>query len=234
LFTGLIECVGEVRSITTESLDVRRIAIHAPAIARAVSRGDSVSVSGVCLTVVEAGGDVFQAQIMGETISASKLGSLSSGGRVNLERPTAVGGRLDGHIVLGHVDGVGRVTRIENFGITSKLWVSVPREISWGIAARGSVALDGVSLTVADSPDEEFSVGVIPTTLRDTSLGSLRNGDPVNVEIDVIARYVARLMSRGLFPQNSDVSGISGGSKKTKESRLTWEKLEEYGWSREG
>ncbi|MDR3321746.1 MAG: riboflavin synthase [Synergistaceae bacterium] len=234
MFTGLVECVGAVKSITVESADVRRIVIHAPAIARAMARGDSVAVSGVCLTVVESGRDVFQAQIMEETLRTTKLGALSSDSRVNLERPALIGGRLDGHIVLGHVDGVGRMTKIENYGRTSMLRVSVPREISWGIAARGSVSLDGVSLTVVDASDEEFSVGLIPTTLQNTALGSLSPGDPVNVEIDVIARYVAKLASSGMFPLLSGAAGVSGNLKKTEGDRLTWDKLEEYGWTQEG
>jgi riboflavin synthase len=177
---------------------------------------------GVCLTAVDVKGDVFQARMMPETLSSSKLGDLSPGDGVNLERSLRVGGGLDGHIVLGHVDEVGRVTRIEKQEHTSKLWVSVSSGISWGVAPRGSVTVDGVSLTVIDSHDAEFSVGLIPATLDETTLGLLSIGDCVNIEIDVLARYIARLLGHSVT--------VPAEAKKTGPDALSWEKLEEYGW----
>jgi len=186
-----------------------------------------VSVSGVCLTAVEVRGGIFFAQAMGETLRSSKLGQLSPGDSVNLERAMPAGGRLDGHIVLGHVDEVGAVARIETFGRTRKLWVSMSEGISWGVAPKGSVALDGVSLTVIDSLDFEFSVGLIPATIDEaaTTIGLLSTGDVVNIEIDVIARYVARLCGR---------QEMRGSAQTRVKGPLTWEKLAEYGWTAGG
>jgi riboflavin synthase len=227
MFTGIIERIGAVRSVSKEPGDVWRIGIHAPEIAAELRPGDSVAVSGVCLTAVETGRDVFQAQMMKETLRSTWLGELSPGGKVNLELSLRVGGRLGGHIVLGHVDAVGRVKKIEKMGSARKLWIAVPEGVSWGIAAKGSVALDGVSLTVIDSQSGAFSVGLIPTTLSETTIGLLKEGAPVNVEIDVIARYIARLLGgRGPagLPEEPD-SATGAGEKK-----LTWEKLGQYGW----
>jgi riboflavin synthase len=223
VFTGLIERVGEVRSVAVESEDLRRINIYSPEIAHGLRQGDSIAVSGVCLTIVDIGGGVLSAQIMSETLRSSKLGTLRAGDAVNLERSLPVGGRLDGHIVLGHVDGVGRVEKIEKMKSTSKLWISVTPDISWGVAPKGSIALDGVSLTVIDSLESEFSVGVIPTTLERTSIGLLVTGDPVNIEIDILARYAARL-----FGKASELSQC--GANDARDGSITFEKLAEYGW----
>jgi riboflavin synthase len=221
LFTGLIEQVGGVCSSEAESGGVRRIGIRAPGLAREMKRGDSIAVAGACLTVAEIEGDVFYAQMMSETLCSTKLGDISAGGRVNLERPLRADGRLDGHIVLGHVDDVGHVTRIEDAGLSRKLWVSVSSGVSWGIAPKGSIAVDGVSLTVVNSLDGEFSVGLVPATLEATTLGALSPGEPVNIEIDAVARYIARMT--GLVPQ---IDSPSPGK-----NSLNWEKLNEYGWS---
>jgi riboflavin synthase alpha subunit len=155
---------------------------------------------------------------MGETMRVSKLGKIVAGDRVNIEPSLRPGDGLHGHFVLGHVDETGRVLRVERAGRTGKIWVSVSEGISWGIASKGSVSLDGVSLTVIDSQGTEFSVGVIPATLEGTTLGLLEAGDGVNVEIDVLARYAARLLGR----KTETLSQQSGA--------LTFEKLAEYGW----
>ena len=221
MFTGLVECVGVIRSVSYEGGGVHRIGIHAPRIAGDLKLGESVAVAGACLTVVESWGDMFYAQMMGETTGTTRLGSIKPGDRANLERALRVGDRLDGHMVLGHVDCVGRVSGIANDGNTRKFWITVPGDISWGIAPKGSITIDGVSLTVIDAPgkfDENFSVGLIPTTLRDTTMGDLAEGHSVNIEIDVLARYAARLL------------GIEAGTARSDESHLTWEKLQEYGW----
>jgi len=212
MFTGLVERMGRVVSISGSSGGVSDIAIESPEIAAEIVRGDSVAVSGVCLTVIEAGGGVFRAQMMEETLRVTNLGGVKPGEHVNLERALKLGGRLDGHFVLGHTDEVGEVIRIEPDGNARKIWISASDNISWGIVPKGSIALDGVSLTVIDSENDRFSVGLIPTTLRETTLGRLKRGDGVNIEIDVVARYIA---------------GLRGGKPK---SGLTWEKLAEYGW----
>jgi riboflavin synthase len=227
LFTGLIETVGLVRSISAESGDVARIEIQAPGMRRAIRYGDSVSVSGVCLTAIDIRGDRFSAQIMGETLRVSKMGAIKAGDRVNLEASVRPEEGLAGHIVLGHVDEAGRVSKVEMTGSAGKIWVSVSRGVSWGIAAKGSVALDGVSLTVIDSLETEFSVGLIPATLDGTTLSLLKEGHSVNVEIDVLARYVARLLACKSETFRRDAAGNPGGS-------LTLEKLAQWGWRQGG
>jgi riboflavin synthase len=227
LFTGLIESVGLVRSISAEAGGVKRIEIQAPGMKRAIRYGDSVAVSGVCLTAVAVRGDCFSAQIMGETLRVSKMGSIRAGDRVNLEASLRPEDGLAGHIVLGHVDEAGRVSKVEMTGGTGKIWVSVSRGVSWGIAAKGSVALDGVSLTVIDSFETEFSVGLIPATLEGTTLSLLEEGHSVNVEIDVLARYVARLSACKAEIFQQDAAGNPGGS-------LTLERLAQWGWQQGG
>lgn len=225
MFTGLIECVGTVLSIAPERGGTYRMGIAAGEIAGELKVGESVAVSGACLTVVEVGSESFAAQMMQSTLSATKLGSLRPGGRVNLERALTLSSRLDGHIVQGHVDGVTKVLRIESASDsanTKKIWLATPPGLAWGIAAKGSVTLDGISLTVIDSERAEFSVGLIPTTLDATTAGDLRPGDEVNLEIDVLARYIARMMQCGL-----PLVGADG----TTAPALTWERLEEIGWS---
>ena len=213
MFTGLVECMGRVVSISRTSGGVSVIAIESPEIAAGIAPGESVAVSGACLTAISANGGVFHAQMMEETLRVTRLGRLKPGENVNLERALKLGGRLEGHLVLGHVDEVGEVTRVEADGVAGKIWISASDNISWGIASKGSITLDGVSLTVIDSENGCFSVGLIPATLRETTLGSLTRGDSVNIEIDVIARYIARLCGR------------------ESKNGITWEKLAQYGWS---
>jgi riboflavin synthase len=208
--------MGVVAAVSGVSDGVAEIAIRAPSVASEIAPGESVAVSGACLTAVGAEGEVFRAQMMEETLRATRLGSLRPGDRVNLERALKAGGRLDGHIVLAHVDEKSPVLRIETRGKSRKIWMAASENISWGIVPKGSVAVDGVSLTVVDSADGEFSVGLIPATLKETTMGLVRTGDAVNVEIDVIARYVARLS--GSVPPDAPSEGI------------TWGKLSEYGW----
>jgi riboflavin synthase len=215
VFTGLVECVGTVVSISPPSGGVASIGLDAPQIASCVAVGESVAVSGACLTATASGGRIFYAQMMAETLRSTRLGSLKTGERVNLERALKLGGRLDGHMVLGHVDAVGAVARVDPDGDSKKIWITAPDNISWGVAPKGSVAIDGVSLTVIDSGDDMFSVGLIPATLSGTTLGFLAPGGRVNIEIDVMARYVARMFRR-------DDAAAAGG--------ITWEKLSEYGW----
>lgn len=226
MFTGLVECIGRITSVSRDSSaqGVLRLSVSAPEISASIKRGESVAVSGVCLTAVDVERGGFSAQMMDETQRTTKLGDLKQGDVVNLERALQVGGRLDGHIVQGHVDEVGVVDRIESIsGGTKKIWISASDKISWGIAPKGSIAIDGVSLTVIDSAKGEFSVGIIPETLSATTIGSLRAGDRVNVEIDVLARYIAQIISHS----------IAGGASNynNEESVLTWEKLQNYGWS---
>ena len=225
MFTGLIECVGTVLSVSSERGGTYRMEIAAAKIAGELKVGESVAVSGACLTVVAANAESFSTQMMQSTLDSTKLGALKPGTHVNLERALSLSSRLDGHIVQGHVDGVAKVLRIETASgsaNTKKFRLSIPPDLAWGIAAKGSVTLDGISLTVIDSGRAEFSVGLIPATLRATTAGDLRPGDDVNIEIDVLARYIARMMQYSPPP---------GGADGAVAPALTRERLEEIGWS---
>jgi riboflavin synthase len=217
MFTGLVECMGETVSVAASHGGMAEIAIKARVIASGISPGESVAVAGACLTAIGSDGETFRAQMMAETLRATRLGFLKPGGMVNLERALKTGGRLDGHMVLGHVDEVGEILAVENVGGSKIIHISASEKISWGTAPKGSVAVDGVSLTVIDAGRGSFSIGLIPTTLDHTTLGFLERGHKVNVEIDVIARYVARLLGKDAESPARD--------------ELTWEKLAEYGWT---
>ncbi|MBR6243642.1 MAG: riboflavin synthase [Ruminococcus sp.] len=193
MFTGIIEEKGTVKEIR-HSGDASFIKIEADRIFSDLCIGDSVAVNGVCLTVTHFGGGVFRADVMNETLSRSSLGSLSAGSPVNLERAMAAGGRFGGHIVTGHIDGTGIISDIRNDGIAVWYTVSAPPEILRYIVEKGSVAIDGISLTVAKVTDSDFSVSVIPHTADVTTLSSKRRGDTVNLENDIVGKYVEKLI----------------------------------------
>ncbi|MGW1846642.1 riboflavin synthase [Streptomyces sp. NPDC001966] len=193
MFTGIVEELGEVTSVE-KLADASRFRLRGPVVTEGAKHGDSIAVNGVCLTVVDLGDGEFTADVMAETLDRSSLGALDTGSRVNLERPMAVGGRLGGHIVQGHVDGTGRIVerRIsENWEIVK---VSLPADLSRYVVEKGSITVDGVSLTVVDAGPDYFTISLIPTTLALTTLGIKEPGDPVNLEVDVIAKYVERLL----------------------------------------
>ncbi|MET9437810.1 riboflavin synthase [Streptomyces sp. NPDC006551] len=193
MFTGIVEELGEVTAV--EKLeDASRFRLRGPLVTEGAKHGDSIAVNGVCLTVVEFGDGEFTADVMAETLLRSSLGALGVGSRVNLERPMAVGDRLGGHIVQGHVDGTGTVldrTPSEHWEIVK---VALPAHLSRYVVEKGSITVDGVSLTVVEAADDWFTISLIPTTLALTTLGIKRPGDPVNLEVDVIAKYVERLL----------------------------------------
>jgi riboflavin synthase len=191
MFTGLIEEVGVVRRLES-SADGGQLVIKAHKILEDTKLGDSIAVCGACLTVVAIGGDEFTADCMPETFSRTTLGKAVRGSEVNLERSLVVGGRLGGHLVLGHVDAVAQAVGIERRGIALEMKFSLPESVRAYVAEKGSIAVDGVSLTVIRVGDEAFEVGVIPHTVAETTLRSLRTGVLVNVEADVVARYVHR------------------------------------------
>jgi len=197
VFTGIIEELGTVESVERLS-DAVRLTVRATTVLEDVSLGDSISVNGCCLTVVSTGStdgvttDTWTADVMAETLTKTGLGSLSSGDPVNLERAATVGSRLGGHLVQGHVDAVGHVVRRdpgENWDVVT---VAMPAALAPYLVDKGSVTVDGVSLTVVEAGEESFTVSLIPETLRRTTLGSRAPGDPVNLEVDVIGKYVAR------------------------------------------
>ena len=197
MFTGIVESVGVVTEVQPQG-DLTRLTIEAPDVAGGVRRGDSVAVDGACLTVTEhwEGRVCFDA--VRETLERTALGALRPGSRVNLERAMRADGRLDGHIVQGHVDGTGRVERLEREGDDVRLFIACDAEISGSLVEKGSVTVAGVSLTVVGVGDAGFDVALIPHTLAVTTLGELRPGDRVNIEADVLGKYVKRYLERVL------------------------------------
>ncbi|MEE6177472.1 riboflavin synthase [Mycobacterium sp. 050134] len=199
MFTGIVEELGEVTGREVLA-DAARLSIRGPVVTADAGHGDSIAVNGVCLTVVELlpGGE-FTADVMAETLNRSNLGGLRAGSRVNLERAAAVNSRLGGHIVQGHVDGTGRVVAREPSEHWEVVRIEVPPEVARYIVEKGSITVDGISLTVSAlgaDPSDWFEVSLIPTTRELTTLGGAPVGTQVNLEVDVIAKYVERLMSR--------------------------------------
>ena len=198
MFTGLVEEVGTV--VGLESLgDSVRLTVRGPVVTADAGHGDSIAVNGCCLTVTELAPEQFSADVMAESLERTSLGDLVAGSTVNLERAVAAGARLGGHIVQGHVDGTGTLldrTPSANWEI---LRFSLPAggALSRYLVEKGSITVDGVSLTVVDVTDETFSVSLIPTTLADTTLGTRKPGDRVNLEVDIVAKYVERLVTGG-------------------------------------
>lgn len=205
MFTGIIEEVGSVISVTKNGHS-SFIKIRASRVLQGTQLGDSIAVNGVCLTVTSMGGDWFTADVMNETLSRSSLGSLSSGSPVDLERAMAAGGRFGGHIVSGHIDGTGTVTGIRDDGIAVWYTITADPGILRYIVEKGSIAIDGISLTVAKVTDSDFSVSIIPHTAANTVLSHSMPGDRVNLENDIIGKYVEKLMKP---VDNVSPSGIS-------------------------
>lgn len=191
MFTGIVESLGRVRGVTMTDLG-RRLDIETDLPGLGV--GDSIAVNGVCLTVVACPKGGFEADVVHETLLRTDLGALETGMSVDLERPLPASGRFDGHVVQGHVDGVGYVRTLEREGDSLRMRVGIPETISPYVAEKGSVAVDGVSLTATAVGGDWFEVALIPHTLEVTVLGLRRPGDAVNIEVDVIAKYLERLM----------------------------------------
>jgi len=199
MFTGIVEEIGTVTR-TEPSGDGVRLTVTAPRAVSDAAHGDSISVSGVCLTVVDQGEDWFTADVMRQTLDVTAIGGVTAGTPVNIERATAAGGRLGGHIVQGHVDGTGRVLEVRPGTEWRVIRISLPAELAPLVVDKGSIALDGVSLTVsaASDPSEQepwFEVSLIPETLAATTLGERVAGDVVNLETDILARHVQRLLA---------------------------------------
>jgi riboflavin synthase len=196
VFTGIIEELGEVVTWTTTD-DAARITVRAPIAVSDAKHGDSISVNGVCLTVVDQGTDWFTADVMAESIARSTLGGLAAGARVNLERAAKVGDRIGGHIVQGHIDGTSELLDVTDGSAWRVLRFTLDPEHGALVAHKGSIAIDGVSLTVSAVGDEWFEVSLIPETLEATTLGERVPGDAVNIETDILARQVQRLLFAG-------------------------------------
>jgi riboflavin synthase len=195
MFTGIVEGTGTVVTLAhARSGDGARLEVDTPWPAGELAVGDSVAVDGCCLTVVARTPGGFAADLVAETLRRTALGRLATGAKVNLERPLALGGRLGGHLVQGHVDGVGRVLDRRAVGEGEEIRVELPGEVARYVVEKGSIAVDGVSLTVAAVGQDWFAVALVPHTLAATTLGERSPGDPVHLEVDVVAKYVERLV----------------------------------------
>ena len=225
MFTGIIEEIGSVASVEPSGNGAgARIKIRAQKILQGTKNGDSIAVNGVCLTATSLGADFFTADVMAETLRRSNLGSLMPGSPVNLERAMATDGRFGGHIVSGHIDGTGTIAETEREGNAVWVYVSAPKEILDLIVQKGSIAIDGISLTVAKLETARFAVSVIPHTGEETTLLSRKVGDKVNLENDIVGKYVQRLLG---LAGNSGGGGSSGESSR---SAITEEFLRERGF----
>lgn len=193
MFTGIIEELGSVKAIETLP-DAIRLTIEGPLVVSDVNRGDSISVSGACLTAVEHNGTSFTADVMQETLKLTSLDGIKVGDPVNLERAMTAATRFGGHVVLGHVDGVGQVISREPSDNWEWVRISVPKELMKYVVLKGSITLDGISLTVNEMGDDWVGLSLIPETLAVTTLGSKQPGAKVNVEVDVMAKHIERLM----------------------------------------
>ncbi|MBO4205616.1 riboflavin synthase [Micromonospora echinofusca] len=194
MFTGIIEELGEIVRQEPTGADSVLLTVRGPVVTADARHGDSIAVNGVCLTVVDTVDGAFTADVMGETLRRSSLGTLTAGDPVNLERAATLGSRLGGHLVQGHVDGVGRVRDREPAEQWETVTFDLPAPLARYVVEKGSITVDGVSLTVAAVGSDWFSVGLIPTTCALTTLGRRQPGDPVNLEVDVLAKYVERLL----------------------------------------
>ena len=197
MFTGIVTDVGEV--VSAEQRGDLRLRVRTAYDLSTIDMGASIACSGVCLTVVDKGGDWFAVDVSAETVSRTAGDMWREGARLNLERPLRMGDELGGHIVTGHVDGIGEVVRVDGEGDSTRIGIRVDRSMASAIAQKGSICLDGVSLTINDVRDADdgthFSVNIIPHTAGETTLGKLTQGQQVNVEVDVIARYIDRMLA---------------------------------------
>jgi riboflavin synthase len=195
MFTGIVAHKGSVVDVADDA-EVSVLTVEAGLLAD-LTVGDSIAVNGVCLTAVAVQNSRIDVEVVRETLSRSNLGALQPGDPVNLERPMPAQGRFDGHIVQGHVDGVGTVSQVVSDGDDRRLTIRVPTGLARFIVEKGSITVDGVSLTVTGVGSDQFEVALIPHTLEVTTLGLRKEGDPVNLEVDIIAKYVERLLRAG-------------------------------------
>ena len=196
MFTGIVEELGQVLAIAELPDEALRITISGPLVVSDSNLGDSISVNGICLTAVEITPESFSADVMRETLRMSTIGKLAVGDSVNLERPVTLATRLGGHMVQGHVDGIGTITSREHSENWDVVTIVAPVDLLKYVVHKGSITVDGVSLTVSAITTDTFSVSLIPATLAKTTLGQREIGDQVNLEVDVVAKYVEKLVQR--------------------------------------
>ena len=218
MFTGIISELGTVRDVELlPASDAARLVLHAPTSAQDLDLGASLAVNGTCLTAASVDGETVTVDVMGETLRRTTTGALAPGDTVNLERCVPAAGRLDGHIVQGHVDATGRIVQTEDLGGWRRVRIQMPVDCAPLIAEKGSIAVDGVSLTVTavsapEDPAPWFEVGLIPETLHRTRWGGVSTGAQVNLEVDVIARYTARLAAFTSSPAASPAAAVEAGA----------------------
>ena len=219
MFTGIIEEVGTLLA-TRKASKSESLTIEAPYVLQDAKVGDSIAVNGICLTATSISGNTFTADVMAETMRRTSLGILHTGSKVNLERAMAAGGRFGGHIVSGHIDGTGTIANMERE--ENAVWVTVETtpQIMKYIIEKGSIAIDGISLTVAKVTAQDFSVSIIPHTAAQTTLSQRKVGDIVNLENDVIGKYVEKLLHPAEAPTKAE----------TKDTSITMDFLEKYGF----
>ena len=196
MFTGIIEELGKLRSVEKRGENAR-IVIEAHVVTDGTNNGDSIAVNGVCLTALDVQPDSFAADVSRETLVRSTIGSLEPGRRVNLERSVTPATRLGGHIVQGHVDARGEFLSVEDLGESWTVKIGYPPELGRHLVFKGSIAVEGISLTIAGLTEKYFEVAIIPKTWQVTNLSKLQPGDPLNLEVDIIAKYVERLLAAG-------------------------------------
>jgi riboflavin synthase len=194
VFTGLVQDLGTITAVDATA-DGVRLGVRTT-LAGELALGDSVAVNGVCLTATAIDGEQFSADVMHETLRRSSLAAVAGGANVNLELPLRAGDRLGGHVVQGHVDGVGTVRETREDGFARVVTVEAPADLLRSVVDKGSIAVDGISLTVVETGEDWFSISLIPETLERTNLGAARPGQPVNLEVDVLAKYVEKLVNR--------------------------------------
>jgi riboflavin synthase len=230
MFTGLVEEIGSVLRLTRRG-EGAHLFLRAARVLEGTRVGDSIAVNGACLTVVSLGEGSFAVDCMPETLTRSTIGALRPGDSVNLERALALGDRLGGHLVLGHVDAVGEVLEVTPRGMTSDLHISLPPEMRGYVAPKGSVAVDGISLTVTGVSEGEFGLGIIPHTLRETTLQAVKPGRRVNLEADVLARYVRQTLLAEMAPPPGGREVSHGGDTGVDRTRgITEETLRSFGF----
>jgi len=227
MFTGIIEVIGTVQEFSRQG-DGARVHIGAGPLAEGLRLGESIAVEGACLTVTALRGNGFAADLSVETLKRTTLGRLRAGARVNLERPLRLGDRLGGHLVTGHVDGVGQLAERVPQGDGEFIRIRFPRELGSLLVMKGSIAVDGISLTVAELSRDAFGVAIIPHTLEHTTLRDKRVGDPVNLEADLLGKHVARLLAlRAGGPSGPE----AGRFEATSQAGLTLAMLQEHGFA---
>jgi riboflavin synthase len=210
LFTGIVEERGEI-TLVEQVPNAARLTVAGPLVSSDAKHGDSIAVNGVCLTVVEVSGGTFTVDVVHETLQRSALSKVHAGDHVNLERAVAAGARLGGHIMQGHVDGTGVWVSREENGLTR---IAIPERLSRYVVEKGSIAVDGVSLTVVSVSSDEFTIALIPTTLSVTTLGEREPGDLVNLEVDVLAKYVEKLTTPHLSGALEHNGAMAGGGER--------------------